>query len=83
MPHCAPTTSCTPSRCGAANARSSPCWSSSPHSLRRVERLRFSALTGRGSVARHDGWWLCEGDVAAARPVSRETWQTLPEPDTD
>jgi DNA-binding GntR family transcriptional regulator len=47
--------------------------------LRRVERLRFSSLTGRGSVALHDNLIaLCEaGDAGGAAEVSWETWQTL------
>jgi len=47
--------------------------------VRRLERLRFATLAGRGSVARHARLVdLCEqGDVAAAAAVSRETWQTL------
>jgi DNA-binding FadR family transcriptional regulator len=47
--------------------------------LRRVERRRFSSLTGRGSVALHDNLIrLCEaGQVEQAAAVSWETWQTL------
>ena len=47
--------------------------------LRRVERLRFSSLSGRGSVALHTRLIdLCEaGDREAAATVSHETWQTL------
>ena len=47
--------------------------------LRRVERLRFSSLSGRGSVALHARLIdLCEaGDREAAAEVSHETWQTL------
>lgn len=47
--------------------------------LRRVERLRFSSLSGRASVALHDRLIdLCEdGAAAAAADVSWETWQTL------
>jgi DNA-binding GntR family transcriptional regulator len=47
--------------------------------LRRVERLRFSSLSGRGSVALHARLIdLCEaGDREAAATVSHETWQTL------
>jgi DNA-binding GntR family transcriptional regulator len=48
-------------------------------SLRRLERLRFGSLSGRGSVALHDR--LVErcaaGDVAGAAATSYETWQTL------
>ena len=47
--------------------------------LRRLERLRFSSLTGRGSVSLHER--LVErcaaGDVTGAAAVSFETWQTL------
>lgn len=47
--------------------------------LRRVERLRFSSLAGRDSVALHARMVdLCEnGDVEAAAAVSQATWQTL------
>ena len=47
--------------------------------LRRVERRRFSTLTGRGSVALHDSLIrLCEaGQAEQAATVSWETWQTL------
>lgn len=47
--------------------------------LRRVERLRFSSLTGRGSVALHtDLIDRCRaGDVDGAAAVSWDTWQTL------
>jgi DNA-binding GntR family transcriptional regulator len=47
--------------------------------LRRVERLRFSSLTGRGSVALHaDLIDRCRaGDADGAAAVSWETWQTL------
>ena len=47
--------------------------------LRRVERLRFGSLSGRGSVALHTRLIdLCEaGDREAAADVSHETWQTL------
>ncbi|MGA8980751.1 MAG: GntR family transcriptional regulator [Pedococcus sp.] len=47
--------------------------------VRRVERLRFASLAGRGSVALHSRLVdLCEeGDVEAAARVSFETWQTL------
>lgn len=47
--------------------------------LRRVERLRFSSLAGRRSVALHarliDA--CAQGDPDAAEKVSSETWQTL------
>jgi DNA-binding GntR family transcriptional regulator len=47
--------------------------------LRRVERLRFSSLTGRGSVALHaDLIERCRaGDADGAAAVSWDTWQTL------
>ena len=47
--------------------------------LRRVERLRFSSLSGRASVALHDRIAdLCEaGDGEAAAAVAHETWETL------
>ena len=47
--------------------------------LRRVERLRFGSLSGRGSVALHARLIdLCEaGDREAAAEVSHQTWQTL------
>lgn len=47
--------------------------------LRRVERLRFSSLSGRDSVAQHDRIIaLCEaGDVDGAVAATRENWQTL------
>ncbi|MTE22382.1 FCD domain-containing protein [Streptomyces sp. TRM43335] len=47
--------------------------------LRRVERLRFSSLSGRGSVAQHDRIVdLCEaGDTDGAAAATRANWQTL------
>jgi DNA-binding GntR family transcriptional regulator len=47
--------------------------------LRRLERLRFSSLSGRGSVAQHDRIIaLCEaGDVEAAVAATRANWQAL------
>jgi DNA-binding GntR family transcriptional regulator len=47
--------------------------------LRRVERLRFSTLPGRASVALHERLIdLCEaGDAEGAAEVSWQTWQTL------
>lgn len=47
--------------------------------LRRLERLRFSSLTGRDSVGLHNTLVdLCEaGDVEAAAAVSHATWETL------
>jgi DNA-binding GntR family transcriptional regulator len=47
--------------------------------LRRVERLRFSSLTGRGSVALHaDLIDRCRaGDADGAAAISWDTWQTL------
>lgn len=47
--------------------------------LRRVERIRFGSLSGRGSVALHEQLIThCEaGDAEAAAAVSFDTWQTL------
>ncbi|GAA3979862.1 GntR family transcriptional regulator [Actinomadura viridis] len=47
--------------------------------LRRLERLRFSSLSGRGSVAQHDQIIaLCEaGDVEGAAAATRANWGTL------
>lgn len=47
--------------------------------LRRLERMRFSSLSGRASVALHNRLVdLCEvGEVEAAAAVSHETWETL------
>lgn len=47
--------------------------------LRRVELLRFSSLSGRGSVAQHERIVdLCRaGDAEAAALAARENWQTL------
>jgi DNA-binding GntR family transcriptional regulator len=47
--------------------------------LRRVERLRFSSLSGREAVALHDRVIdLCElGDVDGAAAAARANWQTL------
>jgi DNA-binding GntR family transcriptional regulator len=47
--------------------------------LRRLERMRFSSLSGRASVALHERLVrLCEaGDIEAAAAVSHETWETL------
>jgi DNA-binding GntR family transcriptional regulator len=47
--------------------------------LRRVERLRFSSLTGRGSVALHEKIIaLCAaGDADRAAIAARVNWQTL------
>ena len=47
--------------------------------LRRLERLRFSSLSGRGSVAQHDQIIaLCEaGDIEAAVAATRANWQAL------
>ncbi|WP_328990844.1 GntR family transcriptional regulator [Kribbella sp. NBC_01245] len=48
--------------------------------VRRAERLRFSSLGGRASVARHDDLiQLCAaGDVERAAAVAFDTWHTLP-----
>jgi DNA-binding GntR family transcriptional regulator len=47
--------------------------------LRRLERMRFSSLAGRASVALHSRLVdLCEaGDAEAAAAVAHETWQSL------
>lgn len=47
--------------------------------LRRVERLRFSSLAGRSSVAQHDRIvaLAAAGDVDGAAAAARENWQTL------
>lgn len=47
--------------------------------LRRLERVRFSSLGGRSSVAQHDRIIaLCEaGDVDGAVAATRANWQTL------
>ncbi|MEW2357530.1 GntR family transcriptional regulator [Spirillospora sp. NPDC029432] len=47
--------------------------------LRRLERLRFSSLIGRESVAQHERIIaLCEaGDVEAAAAAIRANWETL------
>ncbi len=47
--------------------------------LRRVERLRFSSLSGRGSVAQHERIIaLCAaGDTDGAVAATRVNWQTL------
>ena len=47
--------------------------------LRRLERLRFSSLSGRASVAPHDRIIaLCRaGDVEAAAAATRANWETL------
>lgn len=47
--------------------------------LRRLERLRFSSLSGRDSVAQHERIIaLCEaGDVDGAAAANRANWQTL------
>ncbi|MCO8275552.1 GntR family transcriptional regulator [Actinoplanes sp. TRM 88003] len=49
--------------------------------LRRMERLRFSSLRGRDSVALHDRIiTLCEtGDAEAAATAARENWLSLDE----
>lgn len=48
--------------------------------LRRAERLRFSSLDGRASVARHDELIrLCAaGDAAGAAAVAFDTFRSLP-----
>jgi DNA-binding GntR family transcriptional regulator len=48
--------------------------------VRRAERLRFSSLGGRASLARHDSLIrLCAaGDADQAAAVAFDTWRTLP-----
>jgi DNA-binding GntR family transcriptional regulator len=48
--------------------------------VRRAERLRFSSLGGRTSLARHDDLIrLCAaGDAEQAAAISFDTWRTLP-----
>ncbi len=48
-------------------------------SLRRLERLRFGSLSGRGSIAQHDRIIaLCEvGDADGAAAVTRANWEML------
>lgn len=48
--------------------------------VRRAERLRFSSLGGRASIARHDELIrLCAaGDADGAAAVAFDTWRTLP-----
>lgn len=47
--------------------------------LRRVERLRFSSVAARGSIAQHDALVerCAEGDVDAAAALVRGNWTTL------
>ncbi len=47
--------------------------------VRRLERLRFGSLAGRGSLALHDHLvtHCTAGDTEAAAAVELETWQTL------
>lgn len=47
--------------------------------LRRVERVRFSSLTGRGSVAQHEKIisMCAAGDADQAGLAARANWQTL------
>lgn len=47
--------------------------------LRRLERIRFASLDGRGSIALHEQIiTLCEaGDADAAGRAARENWETL------
>ena len=75
-----PTTSCTGCRCAvAANAAIEAVLDQFTPVLRRAERLRFSTLTGRGSVARHDELIrLCEdGDAPGAAALAFDTWHSL------
>lgn len=47
--------------------------------LRRIERLRFSSVAARGSIAQHDAVIerCAEGDVDAAAVLVRGNWTTL------
>lgn len=47
--------------------------------LRRIERVQFSSLSGRSSVAMHDRiiTLAVAGDAEAAGLAARENWQTL------
>lgn len=47
--------------------------------LRRIERIRFSSLTGRGSVAQHDRIiaLAAAGDADGAGLAARQNWLTL------
>lgn len=47
--------------------------------LRRIERLRFSSVAARGSIAQHDAVIerCAEGDVDAAAALVRGNWTTL------
>jgi DNA-binding GntR family transcriptional regulator len=47
--------------------------------LRRLERLRFSSLDGRGSIALHEKIisHCANGDAEAAGLAARENWETL------
>jgi DNA-binding GntR family transcriptional regulator len=50
--------------------------------LRRLERLRFSSLGGRASVARHEELirFCAEGDAERAAALAFDTWHSLPPP---
>jgi DNA-binding GntR family transcriptional regulator len=47
--------------------------------LRRIERVRFSTLSGRASVAQHHQITTLglDGDTEAAARLARENWMTL------
>jgi DNA-binding GntR family transcriptional regulator len=51
--------------------------------VRRAERLRFTTLGGRASIARHNELIrLCaDGDAEGAAHVAFDTWHTLPQTD--
>ena len=73
-PRSPPTTNCTPSRWRRPRTRAlETVLDQFTPLLRRVERLRFSSVTGRGSVALHDRLIdLCEaGDTEAAAASPR------------
>jgi DNA-binding GntR family transcriptional regulator len=50
--------------------------------LRRLERLRFSSLGGRASVARHEELirFCAEGDAERAAALAFDTWHSLAPP---
>jgi DNA-binding GntR family transcriptional regulator len=70
--HCVPVTACANDAVRTVLEQFTPV-------LRRLERLRFSSLSGRDSVAQHDRIIeLCEaGDVEGAAAATRANWQTL------
>ena len=76
-----PTTSCTVSPWPYASNRAlAAVLDQFTPVLRRAERLRFSSLGGRASLARHDELIrLCAaGDTDQAAAVAFDTWHSLP-----